>query len=106
MFDQCDAFFCVIILGDANVGKTSIFRRYIYNEFEQDKKIYGSSFFVKDLVLNCKEDAKDEQNIENDSDTNIIRVKVQLWDIAVKQSLYNHIELQNSSTGIIVAYDI
>ena len=90
----------------AGFSPVNAYFQYTLIEFEKDKKIYGSSFFVKDLVLNCKEDAKDEQNIENDSDTNIIRVKVQLWDIAVKQSLYNHIELQNSSTGIIVAYDI
>ena len=41
----------VILLGESGVGKTSIIRRYINNEFSQySESTLGTTFLVKEIV--------------------------------------------------------
>ena len=52
--DECDYFFKVIILGDADCGKTSLLRRFCYKSFNNVvKTTIGIDFYVCDVkVLN------------------------------------------------------
>ena len=48
--------FKVITIGDSNVGKTSIIRRYVYNVFEEDTmSTIGLSFSFKEVILKSGE---------------------------------------------------
>ena len=47
--------FSIIIIGDAGVGKTSIYRRYVYETFDQNTlSTIGLQFSFKDVELNNK----------------------------------------------------
>ena len=63
----------VCILGDAGVGKTSLIRRYIYDDFD-DKYILtlGAKVSKKEIALNFS------KNIENPIQVNIT---LSIWDI-------------------------
>lgn len=48
--------FKVITIGDSNVGKTSIIRRYVYNVFDEDTmSTIGLSFSFKEVILKSGE---------------------------------------------------
>ena len=50
-----DLNYSLITLGNSGVGKTSIFRRFTYNLFDESNiSTVGLSFLFKDLTLNNK----------------------------------------------------
>ena len=50
--DECDYFFKVIILGDADYGKTSVVRRFCYKSFNNVvKTTIGIDFYVYDVKV-------------------------------------------------------
>ena len=55
----------IVVLGAANVGKTSIMKRYSAGTFSQERKAsVGTDFMAKSIVLNDRE------------------IKLQIWDTA------------------------
>ena len=52
MSDENDLVFSIIEVGDAGVGKTSIFRRYVYNTFDENTmSTIGLQFSFKEITL-------------------------------------------------------
>ena len=47
-----DFVFKIITLGDSFVGKTSIFKKYIYKTFGETKNTIGMNIFSKELTIN------------------------------------------------------
>ena len=59
MSEENEITFKIITVGESGVGKTSIFRRYVYNTFEENTlTTLGLQFSFKDVVL------KNEQKIK------------------------------------------
>lgn len=82
--------FKVILIGDGEVGKTSLIKRYIFNEFLTDyKATIGSNLYVKDL----KYDDKD--------------VKLTIWDIAGQQKWeVMRPVYYRGAHGVLALYDV
>ena len=60
----------VLIIGDSNVGKTSILFRYVFNKFdEQNMPTLGAGFKTKEVYF-------------TDEGQNQGRMKLNLWDTA------------------------
>ena len=80
----------IMLIGDSNVGKTSLLKKYCENEFSN---IYittvGIDFQIKYLDINNK------------------KIKLQIWDTA-GQERYQTVAKNyfNSSNGFIIVYDI
>ena len=54
--DEEKIIFKIITLGETGVGKTSIIRRYIYNQYNNDcLSTIGLYIFFKDIILKNKE---------------------------------------------------
>ena len=48
--------FKVILIGEISVGKTSVMKRFVHNQFEQSMKAtIGADFMVKEIELGNKE---------------------------------------------------
>lgn len=82
--------FKVVMVGDPKVGKTSLVKRYVVNEFKEvQKSTIGGTFLSK--------------NIEIDG----VSVKLQIWDTAgqdkyrVLQSIY-----YRGAVGAFVVFDV
>ena len=48
----------LILIGDINVGKTSIVKRFIFNEFKDNNKTNICDFYTKTIKLNNNQDFK------------------------------------------------
>ena len=60
----------VLIIGDSNVGKTSILFRFVFNKFdEQNMPTLGAGFKTKDVTFT-----------EDDGSTSVM--KLNIWDTA------------------------
>ena len=47
--------FKVILIGEISVGKTSVMKRFVHNQFEQSMKAtIGADFMVKEIELGNK----------------------------------------------------
>jgi len=82
--------FKVILIGDGGVGKTSLIKRYVFNEFLTDyKATIGSNLYVKDL------------KIGNDE------VKLTIWDIAGQQKweIMRPVYYMGAH-GVLAVYDV
>ena len=82
--------FKVILIGDGSVGKTSLIKRYVFNEFLTDyKATIGSNLYVKDV----KYDDKD--------------VKLTIWDIAGQQKweIMRPVYYRGAH-GVLAVYDV
>ena len=80
----------LMIIGDSEVGKTSLLKKYIQNEFcENLLNTIGIDFQVKYLNINNK------------------KIKLQIWDTAGEER-YRIVAKTyfNSSDGFIIVYDI
>ena len=79
-----------MVLGDSNVGKSSIINKYCKNEFlSKHITTVGLDFQIKDLNINNK------------------KIKVQIWDTAGQERYY--VISKNffkGSDGFIIIYDI
>ena len=59
MSEENEITFKIITVGESGVGKTSIFRRYVYNTFEENTlTTLGLQFSFKDVVLKNKQKIK------------------------------------------------
>ena len=57
----------IITLGDPGVGKTSIFKRFVYDEFDEDTlSLIGLGFTNKELILKSNEKIKLNYLIQGD----------------------------------------
>jgi len=80
----------VLLLGESNVGKTSIFQRYVRNDYEEGyKATIGADFFSKEIILEDRE------------------VIFQMWDTA-GQERYRSLgqTFFRGSDACILVYDI
>ena len=80
----------VILLGESGVGKTSIIRRYINNEFSQySESTLGTTFLVKEIVKK-----------------NII-YRLIIWDTSGQEKYHSVTNLFiNNSNIVILIYSI
>lgn len=62
----------VIVVGDSGVGKTSLYRRFVHNEFSTYNMMIGMDFFTKQVEINQR------------------CVKLQLWDIVGQSRFRSH----------------
>jgi len=80
----------VLLLGESNVGKTSIFQRYVKDDYEEGyKATIGADFFSKEIILEDRE------------------VIFQMWDTA-GQERYRSLgqAFFRGSDACILVYDI
>ena len=85
----------VIIIGDSNVGKTSILFRYVYGQFDDmSLPTLGAGFKTKDITWT------DSRDVEQS-------VRVQIWDTAGQEKFdaLTKMYFKNSDAAIIV-YDV
>jgi len=80
----------VLLLGESSVGKTSIFHRYVKDEYSQTyKATIGADFFSKDLKVDDKE------------------VILQIWDTAGQERYQSlGVTFFRGSDACILVYDI
>ncbi|NHI93441.1 MAG: GTP-binding protein [Candidatus Lokiarchaeota archaeon] len=82
--------FKVILIGDGEVGKTSLIKRYVFNEFLTDyKATIGSNLYVKDIKYKDKD------------------VKLTIWDIAGQQKweIMRPVYYRGAH-GVLAVYDV
>ena len=87
---DCDIKLKIMLIGDTNVGKTSLIKKYCNDEFSKNYiSTIGIDFQVKYLNINKK------------------KIKVQIWD-TTGQERYQILAKNsfNSSDGFIIVYDI
>ena len=80
----------LMVIGDKNVGKTSLIKRFCQNEFDNAFiTTIGIDFQIKNIKMNNK------------------KIKIQIWDTA-GQERYRVMakSYYNSSDGFIIVYDI
>jgi Ras-related protein Rab-1A len=80
----------IMLIGDSNVGKTSLLKKYIDNEYSKNYiTTVGMDFQMKCLNINNK------------------KIKLQIWDTAGEER-YRIVAKNyfNSSDGFIIVYDI
>lgn len=90
MEEQPPQLFKLIIIGDTNVGKTCILKKYVNDQFdENNSSTIGVEFLLKDVVI----------------DSTLI--KLQIWDTA-GQEIFRSVTqtYYRSANGAIVVFDI
>ncbi|KAM0681240.1 hypothetical protein GINT2_000438 [Glugoides intestinalis] len=88
--ERFDYLFKIVVIGDANVGKTNIISRLVKNEFvEHSKSTIGVDFATKTFKF-------------DDS-----LIKVQLWDTAGQERYHALISAYyRGSSGAVIVYDV
>ncbi|MHA1729133.1 MAG: Rab family GTPase [Promethearchaeota archaeon] len=84
----------IIIIGEHAVGKTSLTRKYIENEFTHDyRPTIGTNVFIKKLSI--------------DNFTNTYNVSVNIWDVAGQERFQNmRFAYYKGSQGVIIVGDL
>ena len=98
----------IVLVGDANVGKTSIVNRYSYNRFNYlSESTIGASYNSKTLIYNyCPKTYKIIDN-NNLNSSHKLKVRINIWDTAGQEkykalsSLY-----YNNADIVFYVYDI
>ncbi len=89
-----DKLFKVLLLGNANVGKTCLLRRFRTGEFEVDNDAtIGVEFWTKDVIYRGK--------------FNEYKIRLQIWDTS-GQERFKAITKQyySGAHGVLIVYDI
>ena len=75
----------LVLLGDTNVGKTSIVNRYIYNKYNYlTESTIGASYSSKIFKFNYNPTTE----VIEENSNNILKLNVNIWDTA-GQEKYN-----------------
>ncbi len=89
-YDEPELIFKVVMVGDPQVGKTSLVKRYVVNEFKKvEKSTIGGTFLSKNIMIEG------------------VNIKLQIWDTAgqdkyrVLQSIY-----YRGAVGAFVVFDV
>ena len=85
----------VLIIGDSNVGKTSILFRYVFNKFdEQNMPTLGAGFKTKEVFF-------------TDEGQNQGRMKLNLWDTAGQEKFDALTKMYfNGAEAALIVYDV
>ncbi|ELA42398.1 small GTP-binding protein domain protein [Vittaforma corneae ATCC 50505] len=88
--ERFDYLFKIVIIGDANVGKTNIISRLVRDEFiEHSKSTIGVDFATKTFKFGSSS------------------IKVQLWDTAGQERYHALISAYyRGSSGAVIVYDV
>jgi small GTP-binding protein len=80
----------IVLIGDTNVGKTSILNQFIYNKFNNyTESTIGAAFFSKEYDFLYSEEDYKLYNINSDKiNKKTIKIKLAIWDTA-GQEKYN-----------------
>ncbi|MHA1982875.1 MAG: Rab family GTPase [Candidatus Hodarchaeales archaeon] len=86
----------IMVIGDFNVGKTTAIARFVDRRFVSDtRSTIGVDFSLKHMKINLDE-----------SDTNIISVALQIWDVAGEQKFREILPYYIQGTrGLILVFD-
>ena len=98
----------IVLVGDANVGKTSIVNRYSYNRFNYlSESTIGASYNSKTLIYNyCPETYKVIDNNDLNS-SHKLKVRINIWDTAGQEKYKALSSLYYKNADIIFyVYDI
>ena len=90
LMEQPPQLFKLIIIGDTNVGKTCILKKYVNDQFdENNSSTIGVEFLLKDVVIDSTS------------------IKLQIWDTA-GQEIFRSVTqtYYRSANGAIVVFDI
>jgi len=89
-----DKFFKILVIGDLDVGKTSLILRYTTNQFVDDTRAYSKMDFEHKMVTVVHEKKK-------------TTVKMQIWDTAGQEKFRTMtVSTFKGSRAILVGYDI
>ena len=85
----------VLIIGDSNVGKTSILFRYVFDKFDdQSMPTLGAGFKTKEVAIKNKLGQEE-------------RVKLNLWDTAGQEKFDSLTKMYfKGAEGAIIVYDV
>jgi Ras-related protein Rab-1A len=85
-----DYIYKIIIVGDSNVGKSSLLTKYVDNHFISDHLLtYGIDFKIKTLKIDDK------------------TLKLQLWDTAGQERFRNIVRsYYKNASGVIIVFDL
>lgn len=82
----------VIIVGDSNVGKTSVMFTYVEGSFRQHFSTIGAGQRVKDVLIDEKKQLK---------------VKLDMWDTAGQEKYRSQLKMYcNNSAAVILMFDL
>ena len=80
----------ICLIGDSNVGKTSIINRYIKDNFSETQPSIGACHNKKKVRLNSQEE-----------------IEIEIWDTAGQERFKSIVPMYyKGSKGIIIVYDI
>ena len=88
-FSKCDLIFRILLLGDPNVGKTSIFLRFFDDNFKETYNTYSMDYRMKIVEIGEK------------------IINLQIWDSPGHDRLRSIVQnYYKGADGIIIVYDI
>ena len=86
---ECDYIYKYVVIGEAGVGKTSLVRQYVYNDYGDNyNTTIGVDFSCKSIMI------QDE------------RIRIQIWDTAGQEAFRSIINTYYKNTiGVIIVVD-
>ncbi len=92
--DITDIIYKVIVVGDPSIGKTSLIRKFVQDQFEVD--------YIPTVGVNIS-----KQPIEIMVGNKKIKINLMIWDLAGQGQFYMlHKVYYNGANGIILAFDL
>ena len=85
----------VLVIGDTNVGKTSILVRYVNNEYDEDSMpTLGSSFKTKEVEFSMPDGQRN-------------KTKISIWDTAGQERFDSLTKMYfRGASAALVCYDV